>query len=315
MATYHNPLVGAPEIIYQDTEQLAKALELNWKALLRRSLEIGSEDFMPKHRMENKQLWLFPELDTKVANKFERWRAEREYGCGFYGCVYQTFNPGVVFKLTLDESEVRLAYVLTQLPGKYPRGVVKYFGVYQLRGLYGVEKDLPMYALWREEAAVVGNATLDYFKNYVQPHKTVLDDLYGQFPRLLIRVKNSGETIFINVENLMQAENKTASQKSKILTDWWADSLADDPLTSVGYRFKEYDKEVEALRQSPLGEYIAEFFDKVLSEGITIGDAHLGNVGITSANAAVRDFHLTVTDPGRASFFSDRWRKLKPPMI
>lgn len=315
MKTVFNPLVGAPDIIYQDTEQLARAFELNWKALLKRSLEIGSEDFMPKHRIEQKQLWLFPELDSKVAQKFKSKSAEREYGCGAYGCVYQTFDPKVVFKLTLDEPEAQIAHVLTRF-SQYPRGVVKYYGAFQLRGLYGVEKDLPMYALWREEAVAVGRDVLDYFRDHVPVQDALINDLYTRFPRLLIRVKNSGETIYWRVHNLLKDDTKSTQFKRKTLNDWWEDAMfSQGNKTPVGYRLHEYAGEVAELVSSPLGENIASFFSAMFNEMIIIGDTHLGNVGLTRADADARNWKLTVTDPGHVSFFAEKWAKSKPPMI
>jgi hypothetical protein len=83
----------------------------------------------------------------------------REFACGRYGCVYPTNTPGIVFKITRDESEAKFVTAAPQL-GDWPRGITKYMGVYRLTSNKEWWSDLGASAhawvLWREEVIDTG---------------------------------------------------------------------------------------------------------------------------------------------------------------
>lgn len=96
--------------------------------------------------------WM-PKLDhtAKVGAKTMKVRLP-DYGCGAYGCVLPTLDPGVVLKVTSDESEADFAYKLAKtLPVPI---CVAYHLVLKLPNKE--RKGLPVFFLWREEAKNVG---------------------------------------------------------------------------------------------------------------------------------------------------------------
>jgi len=92
-------------------------------------------------------------------------------GCGVFGCVYPTREPGIVMKGTFDQSEgefVAKAVAWAQEDGGFPAGIVRYDALIDapaevppesagrfLRAIDGTVRaydQLRLYLLWREEA-------------------------------------------------------------------------------------------------------------------------------------------------------------------
>lgn len=91
----------------------------------------------------------FPKLDAQPEMLFPtEYKVVEEYGCGYFGCVYPTDDPEIVFKVTTDPGEAQFVYI-SQITNFDPDGIVKYHGITalptKLRGLRAV-------VLWREEA-------------------------------------------------------------------------------------------------------------------------------------------------------------------
>jgi hypothetical protein len=74
-----------------------------------------------------------------------------ELGCGAYGCVLATLSPGVVIKVTTDDTESEFAAKLS--PDLVVPVVVKYHLVIALRERH---KGRKIHLLWRESAQHVG---------------------------------------------------------------------------------------------------------------------------------------------------------------
>lgn len=75
-----------------------------------------------------------------------------EYGCGAYGCVYPTLDPGIVMKVTTDDTEAEFA---EKFANSLP---VKICVVYHAAIRLSVEHEgQPVFLLWRESAQEVGN--------------------------------------------------------------------------------------------------------------------------------------------------------------
>ncbi len=101
-------------------------------------------------------------------------RKVKEYGCGHYGCVMPTSEPGLVFKLTTDISEAR--FVVQAMSLEQPEGIVEYKGIYALKGEsrgvgYGHRR--PMFVLWRTEAFHVGFLTRGIYNSSVSALSTL----------------------------------------------------------------------------------------------------------------------------------------------
>jgi len=80
-----------------------------------------------------------------------------ELGCGDWGCVYRTGNPGVILKVTQDQTEAMFASHAITI-GTWPPGMVRYWAVYQDEPRVESFRGVPTFFLWREEAKMVGEA-------------------------------------------------------------------------------------------------------------------------------------------------------------
>lgn len=79
--------------------------------------------------------------------------------CGHYGCVAHTSDPTVMFKLTTDESEARVAHVLFSYLPQHENAqphpnIIRYYGVYEVPGKSFDGRKI--YAIWREECPCIG---------------------------------------------------------------------------------------------------------------------------------------------------------------
>jgi hypothetical protein len=119
--------------------------------------------------------WL-PKLTQTGARRGTMTAKLKEYGCGVYGCVLPTLDPGVVVKVTTDVTEAQFATELAQtLP-------VRVTVDYHLAMRLAAEREgRPIYALWRESAEDVGKlAHSDLISNqheaaeaaYIEMHRT-----------------------------------------------------------------------------------------------------------------------------------------------
>lgn len=94
--------------------------------------------------------WL-PKLE-RVSSRRETMTAQmHEYGCGVFGCVFETLDPKVVLKLTSDPSEVEFAVHLA--PTLIEPVVTNYYLAIQLSSQYNGRR---LSLLWRESARQVG---------------------------------------------------------------------------------------------------------------------------------------------------------------
>ncbi len=104
-----------------------------------------------------------------------------ELGCAHYGCVWRSEQPGVVVKLTTDQTEahtIAASMYLKEKKGFDPEGIVKYYAVFALPEQH---RGRPVFVLWREEADSVG---LPSHHGYVK-----LDYDTREFSKLLARFK------------------------------------------------------------------------------------------------------------------------------
>jgi hypothetical protein len=92
--------------------------------------------------------WLPRQISGKKVRHFQ------EYGCGHYGCVYPTTQPGIVFKVTSDPTEAFfVAYVLRTK--QQVDGLVGYHQVLAIEG--ESRRNRPVFVIVRDEAMHVGN--------------------------------------------------------------------------------------------------------------------------------------------------------------
>lgn len=94
-------------------------------------------------------------MPVEMAGSGPRRRLVDVFGCGHYGCVMPTHQPGVVFKVSSDASEAEFVRWAVKL-NNWPTGIVRYHAILELPGAF---RGRPVSVIWREEATDVGAAT------------------------------------------------------------------------------------------------------------------------------------------------------------
>jgi hypothetical protein len=247
-------------------------------------------------------------------------------GCGSYGCVYATSNPGIVMKLTDDESEA--AFVASCLRDKIPwaTGITEYIAIYRLT----TNRKYPYYALWREAAEHIGEFRSGAALPLAMPAQT--GQFGGLVPRAVARQPRhatEGDVPWL-AEKPTQAEIEAV--RSPIQSIQW--NLGRAPAGAEFDRFMEHTMDEErrgvppVARHSVIGLYVAEAKQamadlsnvpgwKYVSDamlyyadiGMLLGDVHTNNVGYCPRGGVPT---LVIIDPGVMAPL--RWRYLQVPI-
>ncbi len=154
---------------------------------------------------------------------------EKELGVGHYGVVYRTEDPGIVFKITSDETEgyfVAEAIKLRETRKADPDGIVRY---YAIRALPEKHKGRNVYVLWREEAVHIGLPAYRGAAGYDTRNM-------NEFQKLLMVFKNCAHEAKI----IAQKIQKNAGDR---YWDWVAKRTDEDVLEKMSDQYSEMDKE------------------------------------------------------------------------
>jgi len=111
------------------------------------------ESWLPRMITEyNEEVRRGPDWDTKYETVKLKKPVVEEYGCGSYGCVMPTSEPGLVMKLTSDVSEAWFIARAREID--YIGGIVEYKKIFALPTKH---KGRPLFVLWRTEARYIGD--------------------------------------------------------------------------------------------------------------------------------------------------------------
>ena len=283
---------------------------------------------VPETWMPRVAAWMSKVVGGSPRSK--KYKNVEEYGCGHYGCVMPTNEPGLVCKLTSDVSEARFVVRAMTLGQTY--GIVEYKGIYALRDVErsaGWGHKRPMFVLWRTAAYDVGllqgfpYTTHEALKDFVR-------DAYD------IRTLKKGLGLLNNFQREAAVARKyikprmqAAKSREAFLRDVWityemaehVEIQAVDYQRSMEYRqsasFYGAPKWVTGLRRvgiaiencrcmalemtgTPILKRVGEALLHYLDEGLLLADVHRGNIG-------VYDNEMIITDPGHAVEIHPRW--------
>jgi hypothetical protein len=226
---------------------------------LARSFEV-LEDTVPAQ-------WL-PRLDSvKPAQSAERVTARiKEYGCGKYGCVFPTLDPGVVMKVTTDDTEAEFAATIAQ---SLIRPIcVKYEMVVALSAKH---EGRPISLLWRESADHVGDLA------------DMVDDLRGG---------DAGDIALNYIIEQHQAAQVAYGALRKHASPTVCRSLLGLWVSAC----KRMAEQTEIPELHPLGEGLLEVYHQ---QRIFFGDVHEGNLGMVHRSDGTSVW--VITDPGHVA--------------
>lgn len=250
-------------------------------------------------------------VDAPKENR-RRVRRIREYGCGRYGCVYPTGQPGLVFKLTTDRSEAAFVVAAMQL-SEWPEGMVRYHRIYQLEGESHYRR--PVYALWRQEGHNVGDLGGGISERYqrrfgVSDCRSFVEDLRA-FQKTAARVRS----IVRNARRKPELLARVAELSSWARTYYrhsgpkWLRGAE-----HVAVARLECESLAAFMSGNSAGYLVGQALDYYLDHGLLLADLHLGNIG----ELFPPDFttwELGITDPGHMVPLDAKWLDLEVPLL
>jgi hypothetical protein len=282
-----------------------------------------------------------------VTTKFKKPVVE-EYGCGSYGCVMPTNEPGLVIKLTTDVSEAW--FIARAMSLEETVGIVEYKGIYAVDATHSGK---PLFVLWRTEARDVGAWSyarthkdnsdyarqvgleamrlLNSFKewasiarDYLQPKLKHIETTYHAHQTTYeVRSRNPQMPQVIK-----PADNYVVVERHKLLTRAWRAYESAEPEEKHGsYRFA-YAKGMarvgialrsclyiaQEMQGNPSLYNVGAALQHYLESGIVLADVHSNNLGL--AFNEDEGSEAIITDPGHAVEFHPQWAELaQVPML
>ena len=228
----------------------------------------------------------------------------REYGSGRYGTVLPTGTPGVVLKVTTDESEAYAAQWLAAQK-RPPKGIVRYLRVLELPVTHRART---VYLLWREEALWVGGIGLWARKNGLAKQ-------WRDEDRLLEQTTSTAQTL---VQRLRRSPAQARAFRAAATRGF--ERAVTAPERAMARRFlalqrlppgKSVETTVERVmlgaRILSRGQVLPEVGGAMLlafKRGVFFSDVHAGNIGVTRGV-------VVITDPGNAVPLSSRTVKIR----
>jgi hypothetical protein len=240
-------------------------------------------------------------------------RYARELGCGSYGCVFATEDPGIVFKLSSDSTEGE--FIQLAAPWGWPEGIVEYHAIIELPTSY---RRRPVYALWREAAFNF----LSSAERRVEPATTnaayVVRSIH-EFQLLLAAFQYQAGSIRTRLRHRphMWEQSKRFRQRA-----WDYVSLEDvkprrvgwgmatgDPLwrfkgaEAIAVRWRGCEILAELMEHTYLSDLVGGALRFYMEHGVLLADVHANNVG--QVRRVYNDKGDTyepwvITDPGHA---------------
>ena len=202
----------------------------------------------------------------------------KEYGCGMYGCVFPTNDPGTVIKVTTDETEAQFAGNLS------PTLVVPICTYYRADlPLRKRHQEREIYLLWRESAQHVGKLD-DYLEDEMGKDS---DDVDRVFTRLNTQHACAQAVYELLLKRPTRIQGPAALHQLRTLAmrNW---IIACDEMA-------EATPELEFVGRGMIAVY--------QEQGIFFGDVHGGNIGMVKRDG--KDVWV-ITDPGHVAVVDPR---------
>lgn len=264
----------------------------------------------------------FPTIQQGVADKsmlplVDRgskgtYKLRNVFGCGHFGCVAETGNPDVVFKITSDPAEA--TFVASSIAMKDETfGVVRYYAITQLLGSL---RGRPIWAIWREAAFDVGEV-LGYAakkpsdgyerRSQAEAFRRIMSfKLVGNLLRETIaRARSPEETLQKGFDAWKR--NRFEIEDVDHLIHGEYDSPGRDGISMARRRYKGFEIVgwcLEALQvvsqmmaNEPFAAEVGSALEFYLDRGIVLADVHSGNIGRVNREDYTTPV-VVITDPG-----------------
>lgn len=260
----------------------------------------------------------------------DEWEFE-ELGCGYYGCVVDTEDDNVVFKVTSDESESEFVKVAMKLAKKdgWPSGITPYYGRVYAGNVHfygpGWARQAESWGLWRMKAINVGLPDTEEMPNYLRK-------AFENFSLRLYQWKTVSQYLWHMIpddQTVLSLDQKRAYKREiEEAYDWaWDNVTVDMALGETthfgGVRFDQMFQLIASMRfetlsvrkavfwraceliaETMMHEYlcnnIGEALTYYLENDIVITDLHDKNVGEIWNPDDESETVWVITDPGQA---------------
>lgn len=272
-ATYNFLVVDASA--RQNPAWTARAVLVDWNEMLER---VGPQ-------------WM-PTLEPERAARGKLTVSIDELGCGAYGCVIETNDPGVVLKMTTDAHEAVFATeILPSAPPEARAGVVEYLDALELQTAH---RRHPIVALWRRAAQNVGHLEQVYSGGALRRYEQLVNASWDQASialQLLVAADDrSGE--------LYEDALKVPPRDARTIPRTPAEQLA-----AALDSFRARAIEMQGTPLARIGAALVAFLER----GILLADVHTGNLGQVPDKES-GELVWVITDPGNAIVLPEPWR-------
>lgn len=271
-------------------------------------------------------------MPEPVSRKGKRLKFD-ELGCGHYGCVIETNEPDVVFKLTTDTSEaafVAAALTLTE----WPAGMVRYYDIFELPETHRKRR---VFVLWRQEAFNVGEianayrggaAAARYADKYGERSVKEFTSNIRQWQVTAGAMRNQ-MTRVKEPEVFLESAHAEADRAWALYADDRAfkmgPSLYGEPrMKMVAYGHKgplafelrriQLEQLAMEMANTHAGYLIGQALGFYLEEGMLLADVHMGNLGEIVPEDHEK-WELVITDPGHMVPLDTKWLNLAIRML
>lgn len=252
--------------------------------------------------------WMPVELPYSMA----RARRLDELGCGHFGCVFATYTPGIVLKVSSDPSEADFIKMIGQGDAG-PPGIVRYYGILDLPGSF---RNRPIHLIWREEASHLGfilqedcNSTRNprACRDFRQYHHAYLEAAG------VVRKMSKLPAFARQLAELRQGDLENWAWRNVTIEDAYARTTWGQTTAPPFLRYKGTQRLAAALRicqiafeleantdyASEVGAALEYYFER----GVLLADVHFNNIGKVQRDMGYGLEEITViTDPGHAVF-------------
>lgn len=237
------------------------------------------------------------------APKIKRGRPLRavEYGTGKYGVVIPSNRPGIVIKITSDNTEARFVEAMLRLPHQ-PPGVIQYHALYKLGVRRYVKrgriKTDPVYIIWRDEAYRIGcwrnhkgarklATYLHAYMEYAYPAARIIWDSQRDIRHSAMRLRRSKyPKRSVDRQHINERKIKAEIRKHHSSADRLAYCIS--YAESISYR----------LAVDGFGKEIGALLYDMIRHGVLMADVHSNNIGYNRKKGG----QLVITDPGNIAF-------------
>ena len=225
----------------------------------------------------------------------------KPYGCGVWGCVLPTVQPGMVLKITNDPSEARLVGLILQDAELQLPGVTRYYDMTKLPMRH---ENRAVYAIWREEAYEVGEIVSDdvingKLRTREDTELSTFSDRLGAFQAMAERFvafkKRQRNAWAVLDEALAGSEAVTKYELVKVIDGAVVCAMPKYPPLRLAVMLHACRANAKLIAEGPRGQLVGQALASFMGAGILLADVHLGNIG-----NAKRSGHkvVVITDPG-----------------